>query len=363
VTASVAPPASGYPRLRPGWVYAAHADGVLLLNTLRKATPLVLRDHSAGLLALLERCTGAVDLGALAAELGWPPARVRALLGELRERDVLTLHPEPVGDPYAVLPRYRRQLEFLEDRLGSPAAALTAQRRLLAAHVTVVGLGGVAHWLLTALAAVGIRRLRLVDPDVVELSNLSRQFLFGLAAVGTPKVDAAADHLRRCDEDFVLDTRRAGVWSVPDAERLLAGTDLAIVTVGHVPSRIATVANRACVAAGTPLLLVGGASVGPLVRPGRSGCLECFERGLRRDSPVTFDSLAAGAPRFPSGTHTPVLATAIAPAAIAAADDVIALFTDHAPARSLGAVVWPADLDNPIRFDRLPDCGVCGGAR
>ena len=284
----------------------------MVLNTLRTCPPLILKGDSCLLVSLLESCTGQWDVATVCDRTGWRTDLAVAVLDELQRRGVLTLHPLPIHDEYAVYPRYVRQMEFLEERLGSVEAAIAAQRKLLSTHVTVIGLGGSAHWLIAGLAAAGIRRWRLLDPDIVSLSNLSRQFLFAADSIGRPKVDAASEYLHRCDTDFQVEGRQTGVWDERDAADALDGTDLAIVTVGHVPSRITAVTNRAAVAAGVPLLLVGGATWGPFVVPGRTPCVACLERHLRASSPRTFDTLAERSPRFPTGVHTPVLVTAIA---------------------------------------------------
>ncbi|WP_374546208.1 ThiF family adenylyltransferase [Rhodoblastus sp.] len=71
------------------------------------------------------------------------------------------------------------------------------QRKLKAAKVFVVGAGGLGAPLLLYLAAAGVGELHVVDDDVVSVSNLQRQVLFGEADLGRPKVEAAADALRR----------------------------------------------------------------------------------------------------------------------------------------------------------------------
>ncbi|GAA4765593.1 ThiF family adenylyltransferase [Microbacterium gilvum] len=65
------------------------------------------------------------------------------------------------------------------------------QRRLAAAHVAVVGAGGLGSPAVLALAAAGVGTLTVIDDDVVELSNLQRQILHGVGDVGEPKVDSA----------------------------------------------------------------------------------------------------------------------------------------------------------------------------
>ncbi len=66
-----------------------------------------------------------------------------------------------------------------------------AQRRLAAAHVAVVGAGGLGAPAVLALAAAGIGQITVIDDDDVELTNLQRQVIHRLADIGTPKVASA----------------------------------------------------------------------------------------------------------------------------------------------------------------------------
>jgi adenylyltransferase/sulfurtransferase len=71
------------------------------------------------------------------------------------------------------------------------------QRRLAAARVAVVGVGGLGSPALLALAAAGVGELVVIDDDVVELTNLQRQLIHRISDIGAPKtasvVRAAAD--------------------------------------------------------------------------------------------------------------------------------------------------------------------------
>jgi tRNA threonylcarbamoyladenosine dehydratase len=69
-------------------------------------------------------------------------------------------------------------------------------RRLLQAHVCVVGLGGVGSWAAEALARSGVGCLTLVDLDDVCLSNVNRQLHALEGAIGRPKVDVMAERIR-----------------------------------------------------------------------------------------------------------------------------------------------------------------------
>ena len=65
------------------------------------------------------------------------------------------------------------------------------QRRLRAAHVAIMGAGGLGSPVVLALAAAGVGRLTVIDDDAVELTNLQRQIVHRLSDVGSPKVDSA----------------------------------------------------------------------------------------------------------------------------------------------------------------------------
>ena len=86
--------------------------------------------------------------------------------------------------------RYSRHILLRE--LGG-----TGQARLKAARVLVVGAGGLGSPLALYLAAAGVGTIGLVDADVVELSNLQRQIMHGVANLGRAKTASGAEALAR----------------------------------------------------------------------------------------------------------------------------------------------------------------------
>jgi bacteriocin biosynthesis cyclodehydratase domain-containing protein len=216
-----------------------------------------------------------------------------------------------------------------------------------------------------ALSAAGIRTFTLVDPDDIDLSNLSRQVLFAPNQVGMPKVGAVAKWLRRFDPGVEVRPLRRGVYSAREVEEAAAGSTLAVLAAGHIPSRIACDANAAALRLGIPLLLVGGGGFGPFVVPGQTACVECVDGALRASSPVTYAALREHPPRFPAGTHTPVVAAPIAIAALWAANDVIAFLTGTGEPVSANRVV-KLDVEAPqvteLAVERDPACPACGTA-
>lgn len=140
----------------------------------------------------------------------------------------------------AEVDRYARHLVLRE--IGGPG-----QQKLKAARVLIVGAGGLGAPVALYLAAAGVGTLRVVDPDVVDLSNLQRQVLFSDADIGRPKVEAAADRLAALNPHVAVEPVHAAF----DAA-LVAGCRLVLDGTDDFDTRFAV--NAACVAAGVPLV-------------------------------------------------------------------------------------------------------------
>ncbi|GAA1617960.1 MULTISPECIES: ThiF family adenylyltransferase [Brevibacterium] len=142
------------------------------------------------------------------------------------------------------LARYTRQI-----RLRGFGAE--AQERLLASHVVVIGAGGLGAPVLTYLAAAGVGTISVIDPDVVELSNLHRQFLHAEEEVGNRKVDSAARRLAGLNSDIEIITHPV-LLTADNAEELLTGTDIVVDGSDNFETRY--LVNDACELLGIPLV-------------------------------------------------------------------------------------------------------------
>ncbi|HET7845285.1 MAG TPA: molybdopterin-synthase adenylyltransferase MoeB [Xanthomonadales bacterium] len=132
-----------------------------------------------------------------------------------------------------------------------PGVGEAGQLRLRAARVVVVGAGGLGSPAAFYLAAAGVGRLRLVDHDVVDRSNLQRQILHTDRGVGSPKVASAAERLRALNPEVDVETRQQRVTAA-NVEATIADADVVIDGSDNFPTRY--LVNEACVRLGKPLV-------------------------------------------------------------------------------------------------------------
>jgi adenylyltransferase/sulfurtransferase len=116
------------------------------------------------------------------------------------------------------LERYARHIVLRE--VGG-----VGQRRLKAAKLVVVGAGGVASGAIPALAGAGIGRLTIVDDDVVDISNLQRQWLFRDDQLGQPKAGLAAGFAKSLNSSIEVTAIQTRI-AADNASELLSGHDL-----------------------------------------------------------------------------------------------------------------------------------------
>lgn len=140
--------------------------------------------------------------------------------------------------------RYLRQMRL-------PQLGAQGQRRLAAARVAVIGAGGLGAPVLTYLAAAGIGEITLIDPDVVDRTNLHRQVIFESKDVGRSKAVTAAEHLHTLNPQMRV-RALVDVVTAANALELLAGHDLVLDGTDNFPTRY--LASDACEMLDIPLV-------------------------------------------------------------------------------------------------------------
>jgi tRNA A37 threonylcarbamoyladenosine dehydratase len=132
-----------------------------------------------------------------------------------------------------------------------------ALARLAAAHVCVVGVGGVGSWVVEALARSGVGALTLIDLDDVCVTNVNRQLPALDGAIGRPKITVLAERVRLINPECRVETV-AEFFTAATAERLLAPRfDYVVDAVDLMSHKALLIAG--CRARGLRVLTVGAA--------------------------------------------------------------------------------------------------------
>ncbi|MEI4234666.1 HesA/MoeB/ThiF family protein [Roseovarius sp. D22-M7] len=140
--------------------------------------------------------------------------------------------------------RYARQIAL-------PEFGPAAQDRLAAAHVLIVGAGGLAAPVLQYLVGAGVGRITLMDGDRVSVTNLHRQTLFRMDDIGKSKADTAAHHMAHLNPDSTIMAVSAPL-DPANASDHVTSADLVLDCADSFAASY--VASDTCLAAGIPLI-------------------------------------------------------------------------------------------------------------
>ena len=243
------------------------------------------------------------------------------------------------------LDRYSRQV-MLEE------IGYQGQLKLKQSKVCVVGVGGLGNPIVTRLAAMGVGKLRIVDRDVIELSNLHRQTMFNEDDVGQVKVETAAKKLRKLNPDIVVEELPVSINDYTALD-VVDGCDVVVDALDSVDARYAL--NKACIEKKIPF--VTGAAVGVTgqsftILPKESACYHCLFPSLDEDSMPTCSI---------EGVHPSILSIVGG----IEVSEAVKIITGKEP--SLKNKVLHVDLENLIfnftKVSRVEECSVCGSGK
>lgn len=242
--------------------------------------------------------------------------------------------------------RYSRQILFRE--IGPEG-----QEKLLGSRVLLVGCGalGCAH--AEMLARAGVGKLRIVDRDFVEFTNLQRQTLYkeSDAAERLPKAVAAKARIAEINSEIEVEAIVADVNN-SNIESLLTGCDLVIDGTDNFQVRY--LVNDACVKNGVTWIY--GAAVSSYgttmtIRPGETPCLRCiFDEMPDAGSSPTCDT---------AGVIMPIIAT-VAATQVAEALKLLVGDTESLHGSLMQFDVWANDRQRIKLGEPSPDCICCG---
>ena len=138
-----------------------------------------------------------------------------------------------------------------------PLVGIEGQKKLSAAKVLVVGVGGLGSPVALYLAAAGVGTIGLVDEDKIEIHNLQRQILYDTYYIGRPKVEIAAEKLTDLNSEIKIEQRNLKL-NIKNAAQLIERYDIVADCSDNFPTRF--LVNDVCMEQGK--ILVSAAAQG-----------------------------------------------------------------------------------------------------
>lgn len=263
------------------------------------------------------------------------------------------------GDEIYVLPAVAggselssRDLEKYSRQIMLEEIGYEGQLKLKKAKACVVGVGGLGNPIVTRLVAMGIGTIRIVDRDVIELSNLHRQTMFNESDIGQVKVEVAAKKLQKMNSDVIIEALPVSVNDYTALD-VIEGCDVVIDALDSVNARYSL--NKACIKKNIPF--VTGAAVGVsgqvfTILPNQTACYHCIFPSLDENSMPTCST---------EGVHPSILSIV---GGIEVAE-AVKIMIGRTP--TLANKLLYIDLDNldfnTANFSKVNECPECGSGK
>jgi molybdopterin/thiamine biosynthesis adenylyltransferase len=165
--------------------------------------------------------------------------------------------------------RYARQL--IITNFGD-----AAQEKLKRATIAIIGMGGLGSINSIYAAAAGIGKLKIIDNDVVDLSNLNRQIIHFTADISKKKVDSAAEKLKALNPE--IEVEKHGIRLTEDnIEDIIKGCDVVLDCLDNFETRF--LLNKKCIDLKIPYVHAACYALEGRVLtivPKQGPCLQCF---------------------------------------------------------------------------------------
>ncbi|MGC9315749.1 MAG: HesA/MoeB/ThiF family protein [bacterium] len=230
--------------------------------------------------------------------------------------------------------------------MAMPEIGEAGQKRLCTAKVAIAGVGGLGCTLARCLSGAGVGEITLIDDGEVELSNLNRQFLYGITDVGKSKAEIAKHRLSENNPTIRIETICARI-NTKNADQIFSKCDMIFDCLDNFETRF--ILNETAIR--LEKTLIHGACRGfegriMTIIPHRTPCLQCTISSAPEESKV------------------PILGSTAVFVASLQASEGIRLIAGHQPA-TFGKMLF-AYLSNMsfemITVPKDPECRVCGSS-
>jgi molybdopterin/thiamine biosynthesis adenylyltransferase len=264
--------------------------------------------------------------------------------------------------------RYFSNLASFESFASLRVGRKELQEMLRAAHVLVLGTGGLNSNTIPHLCGLGVGRLTLLDRDAVEPRNFARQYLYRWSDIGASKVAVAADWVRAFDPAVKVEAVEAEI----DGEAAVTGlldrfAPDAVMSGVDSPLGIDGWVNTACVSRRTPYVRGGMYVTQGLVwsvDPGVSACLGCLPAAGSNDETEAQERAAIALFGAKPGTNRGIGPVAGLLGSLCAFE-ILRYLTRFEPPAYAGRPLWidfagGCAMRQADGWQRDPACATCG---
>lgn len=188
--------------------------------------------------------------------------------------------------------KYRRVIHFISEYSNSHNNLVNMWQNIRNATVIVIGLGAVGSWVACNLAQSGVKNIALMDSDIVDITNLHRQFGYRESDIGRKKIDVLEEIIHGFDKDInvikeysFLNEGALNVFDDISIDLIINCADNP--TVDETSLWVGEYAMKR----GLPHIVGGGYNlhlslVGQTIIPGKSACMKCFQKALEEENKI-----------------------------------------------------------------------------
>ncbi|MDO8516637.1 MAG: ThiF family adenylyltransferase [Nanoarchaeota archaeon] len=184
--------------------------------------------------------------------------------------------------------RFSKQMLFIDELTNSREETLELQRKIENSNFSVFGIGGIGTWIVNGLYQIGVKNIKIVDPDIVDKTNLNRQLFFNSSDIGKYKVD-------------IIQTKFPDINIIPFKRKISQNNNLEdiiknanfIVNCADSPSIVETtqIIDKYASKYNIPYCVAGGYNmhlgmIGPIIVPGKTATFQDFIDYQKRMDPL-----------------------------------------------------------------------------
>lgn len=203
----------------------------------------------------------------------YPNEGIDELLNELEYNDIIRRVRNTDYEGTIV----QNQLGYLED-FGDDVE--NYQNRLNKSCVAILGVGGVGSIVLQHLVGAGIRSFILIDPDIVQIDNFNRQFIYKNSDLGKKKVEVSKEYVNKIDSSITINIHPIMIDSNESLTILDEYHIDFFINAADQPQLLPNWVNDYCIKRSIPWISAGVSRNigywGPLIVPERTICMNCY---------------------------------------------------------------------------------------